>query len=84
MNNTESPKQKNVDQIKAQMPVVCSNNGQFATVDHVEGKSLKLTKDDKGQPHFIPLAWVKTVDDKVHIDRPGKQAMTDWSTKPLS
>ena len=36
-------------QIKAHMPVVCSNNGQFATVDHIEGKSVKLTKDDKGQ-----------------------------------
>ena len=76
---------KNVDQIKPHMPVVCSNNGQFATVDHVDGKSLKLTKDDKGQHHYIPLDWVKSVDaTTVHIDRPGKQAMTDWSTKPLA
>jgi hypothetical protein len=71
------------EQIKADMPVVCSENGQFATVDHVEGKSVKLTKDDKGQHHYIPLDWVKTIDDKVHIDRPGDKAMSDWSTKPL-
>lgn len=69
-------------QIKPKMPVVCSEGGQFAVVDHVEGKSLKLTKDDKGEHHFIPLDWVTTVDDKVHVDRPGKEAMKQWTTKP--
>ena len=74
----------NTDKIKPHMPVVCSNNGQFAKVDHIEGKSLKLTKDDQGKHHYIPLEWVTTVDDKVHIDRPGKDAMSAWSEKPLS
>lgn len=70
-------------QIKPHMPVVCSENGQFAVVDHMEGQnSIKLKKDDSGQHHFIPLAWVTGVDDKVHIDRPGKQAMREWSTSP--
>lgn len=69
-------------QIKPKMPVVCSEGGQFAVVDHVEGESLKLTKDDKGEHHFIPLDWVTTVDDKVHVDRPGKEAMKQWTTKP--
>ena len=69
--------------IKPHMPVVCSENGQFATVDHVEGTDMiKLTKDDKGQHHYIPLAWVTSVDDKVHVDRPGDQAMREWSTTP--
>lgn len=69
--------------IKPHMPVVCSENGQFATVDHVEGTDLiKLTKDDQGQHHYIPLAWVTSVDDKVHVDRPGDQAMREWSTSP--
>ncbi len=67
--------------IKPHMPVVCSNGGQFATVDHLEGSdTIKLTRDDSGQHHYIPLAWVTTVDDKVHIDRPGEQAMKEWST----
>ena len=66
MQNPGSSKM-NTDQIKPQMAVVGSNNDQFAVVDHIEGKSLKLTKDDKGQHHYIPLAWVKTVDDKVHV-----------------
>lgn len=69
------------DLIKPHMPVVCSENGQFATVDHIEGhSSIKLAKDDTGQHHYIPLDWVTSVDDKVHIDRPGKQAMREWST----
>ena len=71
----------NTNTIKPHMPVVCSKNKQFATVDHVEGQdALKLTKDESGQHHFIPLNWVTAVDDKVHIDRPGTQAMQEWTT----
>jgi hypothetical protein len=69
--------------IKPHMPVVCSENGQFAVVDHIEGTDqIKLAKDKEGKHHFIPMSWVTSVDDKVHIDRPGKQAMQEWSTKP--
>ena len=71
--------------IKPHMPVVCSEDGQFATVDHIEGTStIKLAKDAKGQHHYIPLVWVTSVDDKVHVDRPGSQAMREWSTTPPS
>ena len=68
-------------QIKPKTPVVCSKNGQFAVVDHMEGPDcIKLAKDDKGVHHFIPLAWVTKVDDKVHVDRPGERAVREWST----
>jgi hypothetical protein len=71
------------NEIKPNAPVVCSENGQFAVVDHMQGPtSIKLKKDDKGQHHFIPLSWVTKVDDKVHIDRPGDQAMREWTLKP--
>ncbi len=70
-------------QIIPDSPVVCSKNGQFATVDHMEGKDvIKLKKDKQGQHHYIPLSWVTQVDDKVHVDRPGDQAMKEWSTTP--
>lgn len=73
----------NTSDIKEHMPVVCSDGGQFATVDHLDpGNTIKLTKDDQGQHHWIPTGWVTSVDDKVHVDRPGKQAMQDWSTSP--
>jgi hypothetical protein len=75
----------NASQIKPGIPVVCSNNGQFAVVDHLEGvENIKLRKDAEGQHHFIPMSWVKKVDDKVHIDRSGEQAMREWTTtKPV-
>ncbi len=67
--------------IKEAMPVVCSENGQFAVVDHMEGDTtIKLARDDEGQHHYIPVSWVTAVDDKVHIDRTGDQAMQEWST----
>jgi hypothetical protein len=69
--------------IKAHMPVVCSEEGQFGTVDHMDGSDwIKLTKDDKGQHHWIPTSWVTRVDERVHVDRPGDQAMREWSTSP--
>lgn len=68
------------NQIKPEMPVVCSKDGALGVVDHMEGAdTIKLKKDSKGQHHFIPLSWVKTLDAKVHIDRPGEQAMKEWS-----
>jgi hypothetical protein len=74
----------NLSEIKPGMPVVCSENGQFAVVDHLDGDaSIKLRRDESGQHHFIPTRWVTEVDDKVHIDRPGKQAMREWSSTPL-
>ncbi len=73
----------NTNDIKDHMPVVCSDGGQFATVDHLDaGNSIKLTKDDEGNHHWIPASWVTRVDQHVHVDRPGDQAMKDWSTTP--
>jgi hypothetical protein len=69
-------------QIRPHMPVVCSNGEQFATVDHTDaGDTIKLTKDDQGQHHWIPMSWVSRVDEHVHVDRPGKQAMREWSSE---
>jgi hypothetical protein len=68
--------------IKDNMPVVCSDNGQLAVVDHLEGTDAILAKDAEGEHHYIPLTWVSSVDDKVHLDRTGDQAMKDWSQTP--
>jgi hypothetical protein len=71
------------NRITEHMPVVCSENGQFAVVDHMEGADIiKLERDAEGKHHYIPLAWVTAVDDKVHIDRPGDQAKREWATSP--
>ena len=72
----------NTTNIREHMPVVCSNEKQFATVDHVDGDYVKLTRDDSGKHHWIPMAWVTRVDEHVHVDRPGDQAMREWLTSP--
>jgi hypothetical protein len=75
----------NTSQIIPEMPVVCSQGGQFATVDHMEGSNtIKLKKDGQGQHHYIPTSWVTGVENgKVVVDRPGEEAMKDWSNKPM-
>jgi hypothetical protein len=83
VNFLEDQEMINHSQIKPDAPVVCSRDGQFATVDHMEGPDvIKLKRDKNGQHHYIPLSWVSSVDDKVHVDRPGDQAMREWSTSP--
>lgn len=74
----------NTSQIKPGMPVVCSDNGQFAVVDHMEGAdTIKLKKDDSGQHHFIPMSWVTSAESgKVKVDRPGDQATKEWNDQP--
>ena len=69
-----------MEDIREHMPIVCSNHVQFGTVDRLEGDAIKVTKDHKGQHHWIPLDWVTYVDDKVHVDRPGARAMREWRT----
>ncbi|MEQ1530997.1 MAG: DUF2171 domain-containing protein [Methylococcales bacterium] len=72
----------NIDQIQPDMPVVCSNDGQFASVDQMEGTGIiKLKTDEAGQHHYIPVTWVTSTDDgKVKVDRPGDEVMEQWST----
>jgi len=75
----------NLSEIKPEMPVVCSQDGQFATVDHLEGADfIKLNRDKVGRHHYIPVRWVVSTDNgQVKIDRPGQDAMTDWTTEPV-
>lgn len=64
------------------MPVLCSLDGQFAEVNHMEGSDIiKLKRDETRDHHYISLSWiVSTDDDKVKIDRFGEDAMQQWST----
>ena len=71
-------------EILPDMPVVCSQGGQFAEVDHMEGENMiKLKKDSAGTHHYIPMSWVSSVENgALKIDRPGEQAMQQWSESP--
>jgi hypothetical protein len=44
-----------------------------------DNRTIKLAKDKSGHHHYIPVSWVTSIDDAVHIDRPGDQAMREWS-----
>ena len=69
--------------IKPNLRVLCSKQGQFGIVDRLEGTAwIKLNRDTRGQHHYIPLSWVTKVDDAVHVDRSGEQAMREWTTTP--
>ena len=70
--------------IKDHMEVIGSDGVHVGMVDHLEGRDLvKLTKDDVDAGdahHFIPLAWVDHVDDKVHLKQSGAEAKARWKT----
>jgi len=69
--------------IKANMPVVGTDDQPLAVVDHVEGTdAIALARGNDGGPHYIPLTWVSSVDDKVHLDRTSDQARKQWSATP--
>ena len=76
--------------IKEHMEVIGADGVHVGTVDKVEGNRIKLTKKDsgegshKGHHHYIPLQWVTKVDDKIHVDRLGTQAMKEWATTPTT
>jgi len=71
--------------IKPHMLVVGTNGQQVGVVDHLEGTDLiKLTKDERGQHHYIPLDWVTSVDDKVHVDRAGDDVRRQWQDSPTA
>jgi hypothetical protein len=70
-------------EIKHNTQVVGSNNELVGVVDRIDGgDTIKLAKDSNGQHHYIPLSWVTSVDDKLHVDRPSDQAMREWATAP--
>ena len=63
------------------MIVVCSDGEEIAEVEHLEGASaIKLTRDETGQHHFVPLVWVASVDERVHLDRPARAVREQWTT----
>lgn len=68
--------------VRERMTVVTSDEQECGIVDRIEGDSIKLTKDQSGQHHWIPLTWVTRVDDRVHLDRPGSQAVKEWLSMP--
>ena len=72
-------------EIKLNMPVFCAEYAQFAEVDQLEGPEYsKLKKEEPVSRHYVPDSWVVSTDTrKVKIDRPGEEAIADWSIEPV-
>ena len=69
-----------VANIRNHMDVYASCGTKVGKVDHVEGNTIKLTKNDSpdGMHHRIPLSWVTRVQDHVYLDRDHKQVHAEW------
>jgi hypothetical protein len=75
----------NPTNIREGMEVLGTDTGYVGKVDKVEGKSIRLAHEDPepgGDYHFIPLDWVESVDDAVHLNRAHDEAMRQWETAP--
>ncbi len=68
------------DQVKEQMEVVGNDGLHVGIIDRVENNEIKLSKVDApdGLHHFLPLANVEYVDDRVHLNRSSIRAMAEW------
>jgi hypothetical protein len=68
------------DQIREQMEIVGNDGQHVGIVDRVEDDEIKLSKRDAPDRlhHFLPLANVEYVDDRVHLNRSSIRAMVEW------
>jgi hypothetical protein len=69
--------------IREHMEVVCMNGHHVGEVDHVEGRTIRLTRNDPaagGVHHWIPMDWVDRVDNAVHLNRSRDDARRDWQS----
>jgi hypothetical protein len=70
--------------VREHMEVVGSDGAHVGTVDHMEGADeVKPAKNDEaaaGEHHFIPLAWVDHVDQKVHLKQSAAEAKARWKS----
>ncbi|HEX4607933.1 MAG TPA: DUF2171 domain-containing protein [Urbifossiella sp.] len=71
---------QNPADIRPHMEVISSCGCKMGKVDHLEGSSIKLTKNDSpdGQHHFIPTAWVDHIDTHVHLNRDADETKRGW------
>jgi hypothetical protein len=66
--------------IREHMEVYASCGTKVGKVDHVQGDTIKLTKNDSpdGQHHTIPLSWVAKVHDHIHLNKDHLEVHSQW------
>jgi hypothetical protein len=73
---------RSVADIREHMEVIGSCGNRLGKVDHVDGDTIKLTKNDSpdGLHHLIPIAWVERVDEHVHLNKSCGDAAREWES----
>jgi hypothetical protein len=69
--------------IQKAMQILGSDGGYIGKVDAIDGKSIRVAYEDPeggGDYHFLPMAWVKSVDEAVHLNRSVEEMMQTWET----
>ena len=77
---------KDTSKIKDKMDVVCSCGTRIGRVDHVDGDTIKLMKNDPvsgGKHHMIPTDWVDHVDSEVVLSKNSAEAMREWKEETI-
>jgi hypothetical protein len=72
--------------IREHMEVYGSCGKRVGSVECVEGRSIKLTKDSpaaRGEHRYIPLAWVASIDEAVRLSKPGGDVREEWQAHPF-
>lgn len=66
--------------IREHMDVYASCGTWVGRVDHVQGDTIKLTKNDSpdGMHHAIPLSWVAKVHDHIHLNKDHNEVQGQW------
>jgi hypothetical protein len=77
---------RSISDVQPHMEVISSCGCKMGLVDHLEGNTIKLTKNDSpdGRHHFIPLGWVARVDEHVHLNKNAEETLYGWKTDAAS
>jgi hypothetical protein len=69
------------DEIREHMEIVDNDGEHVGIVDGIDPDGeIKLSRTDTPDRlhHFLPLATVEYVDDRVHLNRTSTRAMAEW------
>jgi hypothetical protein len=70
----------NVNDITKHADVIASCGTKVGTVDHLDGSDkIKLTRNEEGSHHLIPLSWVNEIkDNQVLLNVDSEEVKNKW------
>lgn len=72
--------------VRDRMEVVSCCGRKVGVVDGVEDGTIKLTRTDSpdGHHHYVPMNWVESVDDQVHLNKDAVAVELGWQPDAAS